>query len=78
MENFKLKSIQAKVFTQGDEDGYYEDVAANKIPYILSYNGMRTFEGAFEINMIFINSDGERELMSKEKFDRMYEKFNYI
>lgn len=75
MEEYVLKPILAKVFQEGDEDGFAENFPIEVLtPYIDTYDGrIRTF-GKFNEDVIFINADGERELMNKDKFERMYER----
>lgn len=74
MEDYYLKSVKGKIFVQGDEDGFMDDGTGNQVPFISTYNGLKKVSGKFNEMQLYINLDGEKDLMNKEIWDRLYYK----
>jgi hypothetical protein len=66
----KIATVQAKIFEQGDEDGF--DEMFSKIPYIKTLENQRHF-GKFNQHYLCVGIDGERWLVEKSIFERTYE-----
>lgn len=66
----KIATVQAKIFEQGDEDGF--DELLSKIPYVETLENQRHF-GKFNQNYLCVGTDGERWLVEKSIFERTYE-----
>lgn len=81
----KIATVQAKIFEQGDEDGFIhpegfigaiEDARLNIEPKVVPY--IQTLEnpkhmGEFGKHYICTGIDGERWLVEKSIFERTYE-----
>lgn len=77
----KVATVQAKIFEQGDEDGFIhpegfigaiEDARLNIVPYIQTLENPKHM-GEFGKHYICTGIDGERWLVEKSIFERTYE-----
>lgn len=84
----KIATVKAKLFEQGDEDGFVhrygmvgamEDskygLQSDLIPYISTLEN-QYFTGDFEKNYICMGINGERWLVEKSIFEQTYEEVN--
>lgn len=63
-------AVKAKLFEQGDEDGWVKDVDGNKIPFVRTLNGNTYAE--FGSHYYVVEPNGDKLLVSKDRFNWEY------
>lgn len=84
----KIATVKAKIFEEGDEDGFIhsdgllgamEDVRygikSNPVPYISTLEN-QYHRGEFGKHYVCVGINGERWLVEKEIFEKTYEQIN--